>query len=90
VREHDQLVADGDFDEADVGELTVVSAMGHRRHASRQGVEYRGGAAYREGLKGLAPREHEDDQGPGQVFAEHDGGHDGNARQDVGAEFAPK
>ena len=61
--------------------------VGDRRHPFGQRGQHRRGAAQRVALQRLTSGEHQDDDRAGQVLAQQDGRHDGNAAQQIGAEF---
>ena len=62
-------------------------AMGDRRHTFGQRGEHRGGAAQGVILQRFSAGEHQDDNRASQVFAQQDGGNNGNASQQIGTEF---
>ena len=66
------------------------SPMCHRGHAPRQRPQHAGGAAHGIAFNRLAAGEHQYHQGAGQIFAQQYRGDDRNARQQIGAEFAPE
>ena len=88
VREHGQLVADDDLADRDVLEDGSHPAMRHGRHAARQGPQDRRRLRHRELLERVPARQHQDDDGAREVFAEQHRRDDRDAGQVVGAEAA--
>ena len=88
VREDDQCVPDGDPVERHVAQRSAGLPVGHGRHPAGEGRQHRRCLPDGVRLERLPAREHEHDQCPSQVFAEHDRRDDGDAGQEVGPELA--
>jgi len=87
VREEDQEVSRLDGLEVQVFHGLSIPAMSHRRHAPGQGVQDRGGPPDCEVLQGCPSRQHQHHQRAGQVFPQQERGQDGQAGQEIRAEF---
>jgi hypothetical protein len=88
VGEEDQEVSGLDGLELQVLDRLAVPSMGHRGHPAGQGIQDRGGPPHGEILQGRSSGEHQDHQGPGQVFPQQQCGQDGEPGQKIGAKLS--
>jgi len=87
VREDDDRIADGDLGEGDVADSRTLLAVSERRQPLGEGFQSEGGPAHRVRFQSLPAGQHEHDQCAREVFPEDHRGHDGDAREEVGAEL---
>ena len=84
----DQRIVHRHLEERDIRYLRAAFAMGDGRHAFGERGQHRGGAAERVAFQRFAARQHEHDDGAGEVFAQNDGRDNGNPSEQIGTEFA--
>ena len=69
---NEERVTHRDLVERHVDDVSVLLSVPDRRHALRQRLEDRGGCPKRVALERFASREHQDDDGAREIFAEDD------------------
>jgi hypothetical protein len=88
VRQHDHEIADPDVGRLDLLERRADPPVRTCGHAAGQRAQHRGGLRDRMALERGAARQHQHDDGAGEIFVERGRGDNRHGRQEVRSEAA--